>query len=72
MSTKMQKRLIEFAEFALADMEKTKDWDADMQDRISAEAYRLELAEHNEFHEFTLIFRRGRSDWHKPAEEGRI
>ena len=63
--TKMQKHLIAFAEFALAQMEDTKDWDADMTDRISAEAYRLELAEHNKFHEFTRIMRRGRSDWHK-------
>lgn len=64
--TKMQRRLIKFAEYSLAEMQQTSDWDADMTDRISAEAYRLELAEGNKYGEFTRIFRRGRSDWHKP------
>jgi len=66
--TKMERHLIEFAKFALREMAETLEWDADMTDRISAEAYRLELAEHNEHHEFSLIFRRGRSDWHKPDQ----
>ena len=71
--SEMQKRLIEFAEYALREMEETKDWDADMTDRICEKAFDLELADHNEYHEFTRVFRPGRHRLHRlletPADE---
>ncbi len=49
------KKLVEFAEFALNLMQATQDWDADMTDDISGEAYRLGLAHGNEFSEFERV-----------------